>query len=76
MDFIWTANLTKLAYMAFAFALIGFTAKLFEQVLGLNPRKDIDAIQKAAKNGQAHPLAVLYLGCLILLSVVVHAVLS
>lgn len=76
LDFIWTANLTKLAYMVLAFAIIAATAALFERVLGLNPEQDIDAIQKAAKDGNALPLAVLYLGCFMVLAVVVNSVLS
>lgn len=76
MDFILTANLTKLAYMALAFGLVGFAASLFKHVMGLDPVGDINTIQKAARNGQAYPLAVIYLGCFILLSVVVHAVLA
>ena len=76
MDFIWTANLTKLAYIALAFALLGLTATALERVLGLTIERDIDSIQKAAKDGNALPLAVFYLGAFMVIAVVVHAILQ
>lgn len=76
MDFVLTANLTKIIYMAIAFGIVGFAATLFRKVMGLNPERDIDVMQEAARNGNAAPLALVYFGCFILLAVVVNAVLQ
>lgn len=76
MDFIWTANLTKLAYMAIGVGTLALTATALERILGLDLESDIDAIQKAAKNGNTLPLAVFYAGAFMVVAVVLHSLLS
>lgn len=50
--------------------LTGLYAVALERVFGLDPRADVDAFQKAARDGNALPLALLYLGILYFFAVV------
>ncbi len=51
-------------------ALTGLYAVVLERVFGLDPKGDVDAFQKAARDGNALPLALLYLGILYFFAVV------
>lgn len=45
-------------------------AFILERVFGLDPQADMDAFQKAAKDGNALPLALIYCAALYFFSVV------
>lgn len=56
--------------LAVVLALTGLYAVVLERVFGLDPKADVDAFQKAARDGNALPLALLYLGILYFFAVV------
>jgi hypothetical protein len=68
--FIVAAQALAALKLALCLALIGFFAWGAERIFGLDPKSDIDALQRAARSGNALPLALFYLGVLYLLSVV------
>jgi hypothetical protein len=68
-DFIFTAQAIAAAKLAVSLGVLAFVAWGAETIFGLAPRSDINAIQKAAEDGNAMPLALFYLGILYLLSV-------
>jgi hypothetical protein len=69
-DFIFTAQALAILKLTLSLFVIGFFAFGAERIFGLDPKSDIDALQQAARSGNALPLAVLYVGILYLLSVV------
>lgn len=76
MDFIWTANLTKLAYIALSALLVFGSAVFLEHFLGLDHDRDINSLQIQAQAGNGLPLSIVYLGVWIFYAVVVHTVLQ
>ena len=50
--------------------LTGLFAFAFERVFGLDPKGDVDAFQKAARAGNALPLALVYLGLIYFFAVI------
>ena len=64
------ATFINAAKLAVVLALTGLYAVVLERVFGLDPKGDVDAFQKAARNGQALPLAVLYLDIIYFFAVV------
>ncbi len=56
--------------LAVVLALTGLYAVVLERVFGLDPQGDVDAFQKAARDGNALPLALLYLGIIYFFAVV------
>ena len=56
--------------LAVVLGLAGLYAVVLERVFGLDPKADVDAFQKAAKDGNALPLALVYLGILYFFAVV------
>lgn len=60
-------NAVKLAVVL---GLTGLYAVVLERVFGLDPKADVDAFQRAARDGNALPLALLYLGIIYFFAVV------
>ena len=68
--FIFAAQGLAAIKLAVSLGVVGFFAWGAEKIFGLSPRADVDAFQRAAKEGRALPLALFYVGVLYLLSVI------
>ena len=64
------ATFINLLKLGLVLALTGLYAFVLERVFGLDPKGDVDAFQKAARAGNALPLALLYLGVMYFFAVV------
>ncbi|MHB1204801.1 MAG: hypothetical protein ACYCZX_04475 [Rhodospirillaceae bacterium] len=64
------ATFINLLKLGLVLGLTGLYAFALERVFGLDPKGDVDAFQKAAKDGNALPLALLYLGVIYFFAVV------
>ena len=69
-EFIFTAQALAALKLFLSLVVIAFFALGAERIFGLDPKSDIEALQHAARNGSAFPLALFYVGILYLLSVV------
>lgn len=56
--------------LAVVLALTGLYAFVLERVFGLDPKGDVNTFQKAARDGNALPLALLYLGIIYFFAVI------